>query len=233
MTKNKWFFLLVLSAVMFSASGLARAEDISVTIRKQIKQIAKLGTNPKATEADKKQMTELYQKVREQGMNAVPVLEEVLRSKGNTAEKKASLYLITQIYYPTKPEEMDHKGGLMIRYLKIGLTDESEEVRGLALQMICGIWHADTYPTVLEFFKTSKHSGERVYALSKIAGYQTEASYAVVVSALSDPDPEVQKAAVKYKAYRDDLKVKAAEISAQAERKKSGESSKGYGKNAH
>ena len=55
-------------------------------------------------------------------------------------------------------------------------------------------------------------SGSRVPrfdALSRIAGFMTDAAYQLITEAMNDPDPAVQQAAASYKAHQDEMRKPA------------------------
>lgn len=189
------------------------AEDISIVIKKQIEEIARLGINPQASDADKLKMQELYQSLQAQGLNVGPVIEDILKSKGNVAEKQISLYLAGIIFAPRTIEETETKGKRLTEYLEIGLADESEQVRGYALQMMGamseGLWRGDSASILARFFATEKNTQFRIYALSRVAGFMTDAAYQLITEAMNDPDPAVQQAAALYKAHQDEMRKPA------------------------
>jgi hypothetical protein len=222
MISKKWFWrALGLSLVLAFTASAAAAEDISVTIRKSIQKIGKLGGNPKATDADRKKMEELYKQVIALGMNVPPVLEEVLSSKKSTVpEKKASLYIAQHLYHTDKFDEVERKGTLLMKYCKIALKDASVDVRAQALEIAIGTWCSDTYSTAKEVFRNDPDPRLRVRALWKIAGYQMDDAKKTVRDAMGDPDPSVSKAAAEYQANYDSLDAAAAARKAAEPRKK-------------
>ncbi len=227
------FCMVLLVGVVVLASDFVQADEVSESIKGQIKQIALL-SNPQATEADKIKIQELYQSVKTQGAVAVPVIEEFLKSKDNASEKLASLYLAGVILAPLTIEETDTKGKHLQELMKIGLADESEQVKVYALKMVGGmvegLWRGDSYSILKNFFENEKNTQMRIYALSRIAGFYNTFAYDVIVSALNDTDPAVRQAAASYKAYHDEINAKNAES---ATAPASPSETKSYGKNAN
>lgn len=223
--------------VMVLVPGLVAAEDVSIVIEKQIREIAKIASDPKAADADKSKMQELYKSVQAQGLNAAPVFEEVLKSKGHAAEKQVSLYLAGLMFAPRTVEETATRGQMLIKYIKLGLADESEQVRGYALQMLGGmtggVSYGEAYYLFRDHYKTETNTQLRVYALSRIAGFMIDEAYRVITDATNDPDPQVRQAAVAYKAHQDQLRATQAEQAAAAGPAKAPSERKGSGKNAH
>ncbi len=237
MNRSQRVVMFVFCAVALCAPGCVIAEDVSIVINKQITEIARLGSNPQASDADKKTLQDLYQAVQSQGPNAVPVIEEILRSKGNAAQKQVSLYLASLMFAPRTVEETATRGKMLTNFIKLGLADEAEVVRGYALQMAGGmadgLWKGESYYMLRDFYQREKNPQMRVYALSKIAGFMIDEAYTLISNAANDPDPQVQQAARSYKDYQDNLRAIRAGQAAQAVPALDKSQVKGYGKNAN
>ena len=142
------------------------------------------------------------------GMNAVPVLEQILQAKDNLIEKKAALFSVQFVYQPKSAEDVALKVEQAMKLYNLAAKAPETEIRLFAIEFIAATNSSDSFGSLRDIYEQDADLQVRLTALNKIGFFQTDAAEALINKAAADTNPTIQTYALQLKASRADMIAK-------------------------
>ncbi len=218
-------------AFIFVSSAVVQADAVEDKIRGTIQEIVRLGSQPAPSAEDQQKMLGLYNEMQGYGMNAVPVLRQILESKGNLIEKKAALFSVQFVYQPKNAEDVALKVEQAMKLYNIAAKDSEPEMRLFAIEFLAATNSSDSFGSLRDIYEQDTDLRVRLTALNKIGFFQTDAAAALISKAAADKNPTIQTYALQLQASRAEMIAKY-EAQQAANPKPVAKSVKHTGKNA-
>jgi len=224
--------IIFLFAFILSSAAVVQADAVEDKIRGTIQEIVRLGSQPAPTAEDQQKMLGLYNEMNGHGMNAVPVLEQILQAKDNLIEKKAALFSVQFVYQPKSAEDVALKVEQAMKLYNLAAKAPETEIRLFAIEFIVATNSSDSFGSLRNIYEQDTDLRVRLTALNKIGFFQTKDAEALISKAAADANPTIQSYAVQLQASRADMIAKYEAQQALNPPKPAAGSVKQTGKNA-
>jgi hypothetical protein len=200
--------LIFLVAFILGSVAVVQADAVEDKIRGTIQEIVRLGSQPTPSAEDQKKMLGLYNEMQGYGMNAVPVLEQILKAKGNLIEKKAALYSVQFVYQPKNAEDVAFKVEQAMKLYNLAAKDSEPDMRLFAIEFLAATNSSDSFGSLRDIYEQDTDLRVRLTALNKIGFFQTDSAAALISKAAADTNPTIQTYAMQLQASRSEMIAK-------------------------